>query len=272
MSSIRLRFATFGFFFALAATSGARTAAADEVTADTCAARAEEAQRKRRLAHLLEAQTELRACAQDVCPRVVRTDCASALAEVEAELPSIIVAVVDERGNDVVDARIDVDGRAVDASLTALPISLDPGSHTVHATAGPGRAAEAKLMVRLGEQRRAVRLVLPASAAVTRNAVHPPPERSSFAPPAVYVLTGVGAAALVTFGVFGVRALEGAGDLRRCAPRCSEDEISTTRRDGIIADVALGVGVVALAAATVIYLLERRTGTPTATTPGTWRF
>lgn len=50
---------------------------------------------------LLEAQTQLVACASVDCPKFVRADCLRWLDEVQATLPTIVVRANDPSGNDV---------------------------------------------------------------------------------------------------------------------------------------------------------------------------
>jgi hypothetical protein len=67
-------------------------------------------------------------------------------------------------------------------------------------------------------------------------------------------LAGVG---LVGFGaavLFGVKAKNGADDLRStCAPTCAQSDIDDVKTNLLLSDVGLAVGVVGFAAAAVIF-------------------
>jgi hypothetical protein len=70
-------------------------------------------------------------------------------------------------------------------------------------------------------------------------------------PAASWLLGGVGVAAMGVFGYFGVRGMLDADHLRStCVPACSSSDVADVHTKLVVADVALGVGVVSLVAAT----------------------
>ncbi len=72
------------------------------------------------------------------------------------------------------------------------------------------------------------------------------------------MLGGVGVAALGAFGYFGLRASADSNRLHDiCAPACDHASVQALKTKVLVADVALGVGVVGLAAATFIALRGR---------------
>jgi hypothetical protein len=74
-------------------------------------------------------------------------------------------------------------------------------------------------------------------------------------PVAAYALGGVGVAALGVFTYFGLRARHDSDSLHdKCAPGCAHDDVTALKTKLVVADVALGVGVVSLAAATFFAL------------------
>src|SRR6187402_2673164 len=51
---------------------------------------------------LLAARVAYRAClAEPACPEIVRSECDAALADIKSAIPTLIVAVLDERGHDL---------------------------------------------------------------------------------------------------------------------------------------------------------------------------
>jgi hypothetical protein len=78
----------------------------------------------------------------------------------------------------------------------------------------------------------------------------------------------VGAVGLASFGFFAIKSHSAKSDLEDCKGRCAADEVDAVRRDQIIADVSLGIGVVALGIAA--YLHFGTSGAETRSAPGSW--
>lgn len=213
----------------------ASLATAQPAVIDRCIAASAKAQAERDAARLMSARTEFQACALAACPEVVRQDCRAWLVELERQLPSLLVTVRDDAGRDL-PAQVSLDGAPL-AALDGLPVSVDPGPHQVAVTVG-ARRLEESVVVALGEQRRAVAFVL---------------ERPSRQFPGVgpLVLGGVGVAGL---GLFTALAVSGRADLDAlgkapCAATktCAPSAVEAIRSRFIAADVALAVGLSALA-------------------------
>jgi hypothetical protein len=76
-------------------------------------------------------------------------------------------------------------------------------------------------------------------------------------PTATWVFGGIGILALGSFGTFAVLGAQEKARLRTtCSPACSDSEVSTLRRDYLVADISLGVGIVALGLATIFLLTK----------------
>ncbi|WP_437312016.1 hypothetical protein [Sorangium sp. So ce388] len=111
---------------------------------------------------------------------------------------------------------------------------------------------------------------LPAAPSAPPPAAHPraaPPRAAAAAPPAVPPLAwaagGVGIAGLGVFAVVGALSLDAEAELRAtCAPRCPGDDVRAIRVQHAVADIGLGVGVVALGAAAWLYLTRPAAATP----------
>src|SRR5690349_15045841 len=99
--------------------------------AERCASSAEHGQSLRKHGKLLDARAAMHDCSRAACPRVVRDDCTTWEAQLEAAIPTLAVAVKDARGDDVTDAAILVDGRPLDEAARGLAVELDPGEHVV---------------------------------------------------------------------------------------------------------------------------------------------
>jgi hypothetical protein len=72
-------------------------------------------------------------------------------------------------------------------------------------------------------------------------------------PTASWIFFGVGGAAMISWAYFGLSGRARESDLSSsCAPHCSSDDVDGLKRKYLIADVSLGVGLVALAIGTVL--------------------
>jgi hypothetical protein len=86
----------------------------------------------------------------------------------------------------------------------------------------------------------------------------PSAQGSRLSPPlGTFVAAGVGVVALSSFAYFGITASNDAADLRReCKPNCPVDQVDAVRSKLVVANVSLGVGVVALGVAGVLWLVR----------------
>jgi hypothetical protein len=76
----------------------------------------------------------------------------------------------------------------------------------------------------------------------------------------VWPLGGLGLAGIGTFAYFGLSGKAEENTLRGktgCAPSCTPEETDPVRTKFLIANVSLGVGIVALGAATIIAFLHQ---------------
>jgi hypothetical protein len=216
-----------------------------------CAAASEKAQSLRSEGKMIAARELLLVCARDVCPTVVRKDCSRWVAEVDEALPSVVVAAKDENGHDVTDAKVFVDDQPFADSLDGKAQPIDPGAH-VFRLERQGKQITEKVLVREGEKNRIVLIHLgpPPKA---EGAAPPPSSRS--VPAETWILGGVCVVGLVGFVGFGLSARSQASDLRSsCAPACAQSDVDGVKRKALFADVSLGIGLVALGAATYFFV------------------
>ncbi|MFO0673793.1 MAG: hypothetical protein U0235_29940 [Polyangiaceae bacterium] len=238
--------------FAALATVWLTAAPAHALDAVQCAATAERAQSLRQANKLTEAARELVACANAECPKFVRADCVRWLDEVQSTLPSVVVRAETESGADVLDAQVSVDD--VTASL-GLAVSLDPGTHVVRVRKD-GALGEAKILVAQGEKNRVVvvRVAAPKPANGDGGGGEAPTTSGGGRGPWPFVLGGIGAVGLVTFGVLQVAAQNEYDKLHdRCAPSCDPSEVDSVRTKVTFSAVALGVGVVGVGAGVALW-------------------
>jgi len=230
------------------ATSGApRLARADLV--EECAHAAEASQELRASDRLVESRDKLRFCARDACPVVVRADCRKWLAEVDDALPSVVIIASDDQDKPVTEVTVHIDDREVAQSLDGKPIVVDPGKHRFVFEAMGYETVSQDWVIRTAEKNRDLRVVFRAEGQAPR------PEPSAGIPTLSWILFGVGGVALGTGAYLGFDARSDVSTMRdTCAPTCPSDDVDHAKRQLLYADIALGVGVVSIGAATWLAL------------------
>ena len=253
----RPRFAriAFGFGFAgvavasLLLTEGA--ARADD--REQCASAADQAQQLRDEGKYRRAREQLLVCARDVCPAPIKRDCLDWLSQVEATAPTVVFGAK-EGTKDLSEVKVYVDGVAVTERLDGKPIQMDLGKHTVKFEYA-GQTKEEDIIIGAGQKNRNVTMTFGAATPPSP----PPPvggdsKEGSLIP--VFVVGGIGVVALGSFAIFGLGGKGDVDDLQSsgCKPNCSESAVDSARTKLIIADISLGVGIVALGVATYMFL------------------
>jgi hypothetical protein len=208
--------------------------------------------------HWTKAAAKFRACSAATCPQPVTVDCTRWYEELRAAIPSIVVAVSKPDGTDTAAVRLSIDGAPIGDRLPATSIDVDPGEHTLRVEAAPWLPVEKRIIVREREKDRRVSL---AFAPLGSELPKKQESGSTFG----WVMVGVGAAAAITAGTFGilgkVREDQLAGQPCGKNGTCSHADVDVVRHRYLIAGIAGGVGVVGLAVG-LYYLLGRRAEAP----------
>jgi hypothetical protein len=241
----------------------AEEASTEEASTEACMAAHLDNQKLRRQGKLVAAREELLVCVQEGCPPPVRAECNDWLGELDAQMPTVVVAGTNEAGEDTVAVRVSIDGVVVGERLDGRPIALDPGAHTLLCE-HQGKQKAADLVVVQGQKNRAV------ACDFTVSVPAPAPAPARVAPPedpgqpiAAYVLGALGVGAFVSFAAFGIVGKNEADELdetcgEHAAPpnqnTCTEDEIDAVRNKLIAADVSLGVGAGLLGVAVALFI------------------
>lgn len=201
-------------------------------------------------------------CARSECPLVLRKECTELLAAVDKDAPTVALEAKDDAGNDTADVKVTMDGEVVAVHLTGTALDVEPGEHVFTFEREDGKKIEQRVLVVEGDKNKKV--VADYSSLVPKPPPSPvpgreprpspPPERKPI-PVLSWVAGGVAAAALGSFAFF---AISGKGDEHdlagSCSPRCTDAEVAPVKRDYLVADVSLGVAVVAAAVAVVLAL------------------
>jgi hypothetical protein len=221
-------------------------------------------QREAKAGHLIAASESFASCvSQDGCPDAIRSECADFYKATQSSIPSLIFAALDEQGGDLIEVRVFADDQPLAESLDGRPIAIDPGQHHIKLELPSGQILETDVLVREGEKNRIVTLRAkpipkPATEASAQSRETKGVEHTL--PTSFWVASGVGAAALVSFGTFAAMGHGKQSALDACAPSCSASHQSTydaMRRDYLIADVSLGVAVASAGVATWLFLSQR---------------
>ncbi|MEZ4443870.1 MAG: hypothetical protein R3B72_32655 [Polyangiaceae bacterium] len=198
----------------------------------------ESAQELRMAGQLLEAQAQARVCMADACPAFVQSDCAQWHEELGAALPTVVFAFVDASGQDRVDVKVEMDGRALVARLDGSAVAIDPGPHRFRFVPSSGAPVDLSLTIAEGEKLRQIKVALPRPS-------QPTAQDDAGIHPVAWVLYGVAALGFGGFAGFGIHSL----NLEDCKPRCTEDDKGDIVLMRALADASLGLGVVSLATA-----------------------
>lgn len=190
-------------------------------------------------------------CSQSACPAIVQKECAALLERLNASIPRFVVRAM-QNGRETTRVRVSLDGEDVEPTLTGRAILADPGERNVSVDFGELGTAQRRVVFRQGEPMQVLTFEAPPSRDRVPDAGPEGARRSSVVP---LVLSGVALVAFGSFTYFGLHGLDAESDLeRRCGPPCTREDLAPVRRDYLVADISLGVGVVAAGIATWLFL------------------
>ena len=245
--------------FGLAVIAATTTVLVSETTAraddrEQCAAAADQAQQLRDEGKYRRAREQLLVCARDICPAPIKRDCLEWLTQVESTAPTVVFGAK-EGSKDLSEVKVYVDGVAVTEHLDGKPVQMDLGKHTVRFEYA-GQTKEEDFIIGAGQKNRNVTMTFGAGAAPPVGGPTPPPggesKEGSLVP--AFVVGGIGIVALGSFAVFGLGGKSDVDELQKCKPTCAETDVDSARTKLIIADISLGVGIVALGVATYMFI------------------
>jgi hypothetical protein len=238
-----------------------------------CLEAAAKGQRLRGSHQLVEAREQMRACAAAQCPAVVQTDCARWLDEVEAALPTVVLAARGGTGVDLFDVKVTVDGKLVASKLDGEGAPMNAGPHTFHFEGADGTSVDQQVMIKEGEKNQVVSVVLgsipaavPGPAGLPETV--PGAERATSSPwkTVGWVVGGVGVAGLAVGTVFGLVAI-GDKNAAHCADNlCDPGKASGIKSAALVSDIGWISGGVLLATGAALVLFTPRGRTEAAVT------
>jgi hypothetical protein len=211
---------------------------------DPCITAYEQAQTLRKDGKFIDAREQAQLCSRDACPAILVKDCTRWIGELDASTGSVICEAKTTSGKELTDVRVTIDGNVVTSRLDGRPIPVDPGKHRIHFERR-GATHDETALVREGEKNRRITATFPDA-----------PVESKGLPTGFWIFGGISIVALGTATFFALDGMAKKDDLEACKPRCSPSEVDSMSASFTVADVALGAGVVAVAA--TIYLLLSR--------------
>ena len=189
------------------------------------------------------------------------------MAELDALIPTVVLDARTPSGAPRTDVRVKVDGAPL-ADNIEKPIALEPGPHTFVVEADGAAPVEWRLMLGEGEKNKKLTVTL---AALSETGESKSAGASRPVPIGVWVFGGASIIALATSAVFTIDGLGKKSDLDACKPRCAASDVDAMSSSFTFADVALGAGVMAGAAAVYLFLTRPSvaSGESNATTAAT---
>jgi hypothetical protein len=239
-------------------------------TKAACIAAHEAGQTERKDGHFGKAVETFVLCGNDACPAAIRKECTHWNEEVKSIQPSVVLSIRNERGEDVPNAQVLLDGAALADS--AIAITLDPGKHTVKADAPGYQSVEQGFVTREAEQRRTLAIVLMRSSSgastvgtgilgTSATPRSPAAEEPRRAFPMGSTILGVLGLGLIGGGAgVGLRGTSLEEQFRTtCAPTCKQENKETLQMHYAVADALFAVGAV-LSVVSVVWLVTHYTG------------
>lgn len=228
-------------------------------------------QQLRKAAKLSAAKDALLICVQEGCPKPIKDDCGGWLAEIDAQIPSVVVTAKGKDGRDTTDVRVLIDGVKVADRLDGVAIDLDPGPHEIGCEHQGDKRVEKVVAVQAQKSRP---ITCSFYVAPERRPPEPP---AADAPQAIagYVIGVLSLGGFASFAAFGIIGTNDASELNKsCGPdapepftqTCTDDQIDPVEKKLLVADISL-IGGVSLLAVSMGLLLDHFLSSPDDETP-----
>jgi hypothetical protein len=221
-----------------------------------CANAYEQAQRTRNEGLFRASREHMLVCADDACPKVLRNECVKWLGELDNAMPTVLVIAKDDKGNELSDVSVSVDGTKLVDHLDGKALAVDPGSRTFRFARAGSDSIEQKVLIREGEKRRVLNVTFTIPGAPSTPAPIKDEPSPSSVPTATWILGGVGVVALAVSVPMYASYFRQKTDLDDGCGRtstCDPAEVDPEKRQLIYANVTSAIGAVAIGAAVVIW-------------------
>jgi len=179
-------------------------------------------------------------CVSSTCPAAVRKSCTEWLADANGKMPHLTV-----RSEDAGATKLVVDGAAASFDKEQ---TLDPGRHNVKVEFDKGRRPFVIDFTLAPSESKTV------DARAPIDPPPPPPKITRPIPVPVFVLGGVFVLGMASWATFGLMAKSDTDQLQAdCAPACREEDKDSAFTKALVADISLGVGIVAAVGAAYFF-------------------
>jgi hypothetical protein len=250
------------------------TASAEDIKAQ-CLTASDQGQQLRDDGKYKRAREQFQLCERDACPRIVSRLCTQWARDIDVNMPTLVVAVKDAHGADVLDAQATLDGEPL-GPLDGKPVPVDPGVHVLRVTREGALPVQEKLVVRAAEKNREVTLTLVAATSKPppKNGASeqegPPPSTSTGRLVTTIVLGGAAAGGIGSAIYLGLHSsseantassLRGSISSSACAGGSSQvcqnlgNAVDAQNRDAILSRVLYAVGGVLAAGAVTTFFV-----------------
>lgn len=242
-----------------------------------CAQSYVEAQKLMRSGALRKAREKLMACGAEDCLLAVKKDCVAWLGEVNTNMPSLVIVAKAPDGEETQDVRVYVDEELAAQKLDAKGLEVDPGTHKLRFELEGSKSVTKEVLLRQGQKNKVIEVRFtwdgPISTSAPASSGKPPTAEADSAvttksrggpPVATYILGGAGLVAAGAGAFFWLSAESKKKDLEdsHCAPNCSPDDVDAVRTNRIVGDVLMGVGVVSIGIAVVLWVTSGKPESP----------
>jgi len=209
--------------------------------------------------HKLRAErSQLLACAALGCPSDVRKECMRRVEEVNTQIPTIIFAAKDGRGNDLGAVKVTMDGELLTSRLEGTALSIDPGPHSfTFETPGEPPVTRSLLIQEAQKERREV--IVFGAPPTTPTSPAETPRALGAQRLVALVAGGVGLVGLGVGGVSGAVALSDKSDAQtlcptsRCPTQAGLTKWQSTATAANVSTAAFIVGAVGVVGAAVLW-------------------
>jgi hypothetical protein len=204
-----------------------------------CMSAFEQGQIAERRGKLRLSREHLAVCLRAECPTAVRTECAPLFEEVSHRIPTVLPSCRDTSIRITSRGELRIDGQ--ETAFLGTGIEVDPGSREFVVLGTHGRSTE-KVSLSIVESKRTQIVEFPCADATPRQ---------SLLMPGIFV--GVSALAAASFAGFGIDGLHRRGNLSACRGHCDDELVSKVERSYLGANISLGVSILSLGIAAVLY-------------------
>ena len=179
-------------------------------------------------------------------------------------LPTVVFDIRSADGTTLSAVRVSMDGAVVASKLDGSAIAVDPGKHAFTFDADGFAPVAESLVVLEGEKARIERLVLQPRAASAQASPSSAGAGSTIPPAATFAALGAGVAGVAVGAIFGALALGNKKSLDdHCpsgtCPASEQGDIEGLHTNAVGSNIGFAIGIVGLAAATVLFLVAHPT-------------